>query len=97
MINLPQNDKLDVRILEKVLRDQYITLSYKLFWFKSILNFVVLGKKKLKFEELVNEMIATAWYVVAEYKLNLGYKDTLQKIVLHISQKYGISFRHQLQ
>ena len=36
-------------------------------------------------------MIATAWYMVAEYKLNLGYKDTLQKIVLHISQKYGIS------
>jgi len=27
MINLPQNDKLDVRILEKVLSDQYITLS----------------------------------------------------------------------
>ena len=26
MINLPQNDKLDVRILEKVLSDQYITL-----------------------------------------------------------------------
>jgi hypothetical protein len=24
-------------------------------------------------------------------KLNLGYKDTLQKIVLHISYKYGIS------
>ncbi|MBK5247105.1 MAG: hypothetical protein JJE49_07555 [Peptostreptococcaceae bacterium] len=23
--------------------------------------------------------------------MNLGYKDTLQKIVLHISQKYGIS------
>ena len=91
MINLPQNDKLDVRILEKVLSDQYITLSYKLFWFKSILHFVVLGKKKIKFEELVNEMIATAWYMVAEYKLNLGYKDTLQKIVLHISYKYGIS------
>jgi hypothetical protein len=31
MINLPQHDKLDVRILEKVLSDQYITLSYKLF------------------------------------------------------------------
>ncbi|MBK5247060.1 MAG: hypothetical protein JJE49_07330 [Peptostreptococcaceae bacterium] len=31
MINLPQNDKFDVRILEKVLSDQYITLSYKLF------------------------------------------------------------------
>src|SRR5665648_1065336 len=91
MVNLPQNDKLDVHILEKVLSDQYITLSYKLFWFKSILHFVVLGKKKLKFEELVNEMIATAWYMVAEYKLNLRYKDTLQKILLHISQKYGIS------
>jgi len=85
MINLPQHDKLDVRILEKVLSDKYITLSYKWFWFKSFLHFVALGKKKLTFEELVNEMIATAWYMVAEYKLNLGYKDTLQKIVLPIS------------
>ena len=90
MIYLPQYDKLDVRLLEKVLSDQNITLSYKLFWFKSILHFVVLGKKQLSFAELVNEMIATAWYMVAEYKLNLGYRDTLQKIVEYTSRKYNI-------
>lgn len=90
MNNLPQDQKIDVRILERVLSDQYITLSYKLFWFRSIVGFVVRGKATLTFEEIVNDMIASAWYMVSEYKLNLGYKDTLQKLILFMTQKYKI-------
>ena len=31
-------------------------------------------------------MISSAWYMVSEYKLNLGPSDTLEKTVLHISE-----------
>lgn len=91
MHNLPQNDKIDVRILERVLSDQYVTLSYKIFWFKSIIGFVTKGYSVILFKDIVYDMIASAWYMVTEYKLKLGYEDNLYKIIEYISNKYSIS------
>ena len=87
---LPSNENLDIRLLETMLSDQYITLSYKLFWFQGILRLVEDGKNRLSFKEIVHEMVASAWYMVTEYKLQLGYKDTLQKLILYIQGQYGI-------
>lgn len=42
---------------------------------------------ELTYEELVDEMIADAWYMVTEYHLNLGPKDTLESLVTLIKQK----------
>ena len=56
---------------------------YKLFWFKALLNYVSAGKTDITFEELVDEMISEAWYMVTEYHLNLGPRDTLEKVVKH--------------
>lgn len=46
------------------------------------------GKRELTYEELVDEMIADAWYMVTEYHLNLGPKDTLESVVDLIKLKY---------
>lgn len=42
---------------------------------------------ELTYKELVDEMIADAWYMVTEYHLNLGPKDTLESLVTLIKQK----------
>ena len=63
---------------------------YKLFWFKALLNYVSAGKTDITFEELVDEMISEAWYMVTEYHLNLGPRDTLEKVVKHIQINTGI-------
>ena len=46
--------------------------SYKLFWFQAIVNQVHEGETVLTYSTLINEMIADWWYMVLEYKLNLG-------------------------
>ena len=45
---------------------------------------MVTGKQTLSFNELINEMIADSWYMVTEYKLNLGPKDNLEILVQYI-------------
>ena len=62
---------------------------YKLFWFQAILNHVCGGQQEISFEELIDDMIANAWYMVTEYHLNLGPRDTLEKAVNYISSATG--------
>ena len=57
------------------------TECYKFFWFKAIVTKVTAGKYELTYEELVDEMIADAYFMVTEYHLNLGPKDALEGIV----------------
>lgn len=35
-------------------------------------------------------MIASGWYMVSEYKLNLGPSDGLEKIILTVSDKLDL-------
>lgn len=53
----------------------------QVFWFKAIVTKVTAGKYELTYEELVDEMIADAYFMVTEYHLNLGPKDALESIV----------------
>lgn len=80
-MNLPLHNKIDISSLGKLFSN--MSESYKIFWFKAIIEKVHEGKKLLSYDELVNKMIADAWYMVAEYKLNLGPSDTLEKLVAY--------------
>ncbi|MBO4229056.1 MAG: hypothetical protein J5938_01740 [Clostridia bacterium] len=60
-------------------------LVAKLFWFQAILKHVCRGQQEISFEELIDDMIANAWYMVTEYHLNLCPRDTLEKAVNYIS------------
>ena len=44
------------------------------------------GSRKVSYEELVDEMIADAWYMVTEYHLNLGPRDTLESLVRYLQE-----------
>ena len=76
---LPDNPSIDTIRLGRLFDN--MSESYKLFWFQAIVNKVNEGKFVLSFDELINEMIADAWYMVSEYRLNLGPSDKLEKTI----------------
>jgi len=85
-MKLPEYKNLDTQHLQRLFDN--MSECYKLFWFQAIVNAVKEGKELISYDDLVNEMIASAWYMVSEYKLNLGPADTLEALV---RQAYNIS------
>lgn len=78
-MQLPYSEELNIEYLGRLFDNT--SECYKFFWFKAIVTKVIEGKCELTYEELVDEMIADAWYMVTEYHLNLGPKDTLESLV----------------
>ena len=82
---LPYSDELNTGSLARLFDNT--SECYKLFWFKAIVTAVGNGKLELTYEELIDKMIADAWYMVTEYHLNLGPKDTLEAVIELIKTK----------
>lgn len=87
-MNLPYSDKLEIQPLSRLFDN--MSECYKLFWFQAIVNQAVLGNQRLTFDTLINDMIADAWYMVSEYRLNLGPADTLEVLVHYAHQISGL-------
>ena len=87
-MQLPNSEKLNIASLSRLFDNK--SECYKLFWFQAILDHVFKGQQEISFEELINDMIANAWYMVTEYHLNLGPRDTLEKTVNYISSITGM-------
>ena len=84
-MQIPYSEKLNTASLARIFDNK--SESYKLFWFKAILHEVGLGRSVIPFRDLIERMIVDAWYMVSEYKLNLGPADNLEKTVLYIAEK----------
>ena len=84
-MQIPYSEKLNTASLARIFDNK--SESYKLFWFKAILHGVGLGRSVIPFRDLIERMIVDAWYMVSEYKLNLGPADNLEKTVLYIAEK----------
>ena len=83
-MQLPFSEELEIKHLSRLFDNK--SECYKLFWFQAIVTKVEDGKDTITYEELVNEMIADAWYMVSEYHLNLGPNDTLEKVIKRINE-----------
>lgn len=88
LMYLPPSDNLSVQYLSRLFDNK--SECYKLFWFQAIVNQIVNGKDHFTYEELVDEMIADAWYMVSEYHLNLGPKDNLEEAVKRVQSISGM-------
>ena len=80
-MELPYSEELNIGHLSKLFGKT--TNCYKFFWFQAILRKLDGIHNRFTFEELINEMIADAWYMVTEYHLRLGpigSKDNLEEI-----------------
>ena len=81
-MNLPFSDRIEIRFLSRLF--DRTSESYKLFWFQAIVNKVMEGKTVLSYDEIVNEMVASAWYMVSEYHISLGPSDTLEGLIYYL-------------
>ena len=83
-MNLPYSEQLDIGHFDRFFDNT--SECYKFFWFKAILSKISEGKTEYTYEELVDEMIAEAWYMVSEYHLNLGPRDNLEQTVKRMNE-----------
>lgn len=84
---LPYDDNLNIGLLSKVFERKRISNCYKYFWFQAILEMITEEKVRFSFDEVLNQMIEDAWYMVTEYKLRLGpcnTTDNLEEVVKYI-------------
>ena len=62
------------------------TECYKFYWLDSVLKLLSKGKTEMEFEEIIDGMIADAWYSVKECHLHLGPKDGQGKVRNYIEK-----------
>lgn len=89
-MQLPYSEELNIEYLSRLFDNT--TNCYKFFWFQAILRKLDGTRSRFTFEELINEMIADAWYMVTEYHLRLGplgITDNLEEVVKYIHESYG--------
>jgi hypothetical protein len=88
-ITFPYDGSVDLNSFSRILEDK-LSSSYKIFWFFGIYEEIINGNKYISFRKLVCRMIASAWYPVTQYKLNLGIQDRLYDLVMLIHERYNI-------
>ena len=86
-MQLPYSKKLNIEYFGRLFDNT--SECHKFFWLKAILLNVTKSKLELSYKEYVDKMIADAWYMVTEYHLNLGSKDTLENLINFIKEKYS--------
>lgn len=94
-MNLPYSPHLKITSLNRIFSNT--SECYKFFWFQAIVTKVLEGRDSVSYEELLNEMIADAWYMVTEYHLNLGPRDTLEVLVHEIQELSGMKSAEKRQ
>ncbi len=88
-MQLPYSEELNIGYLSRLFDNT--TNCYKFFWFQAILAKLNSEHSRFTFDELINEMIADAWYMVTEYHLRLGplgITDNLEEVVKYIFDIY---------
>lgn len=90
-MQLPFSEELNIGYLSRLFDNT--TNCYKFFWFQAILRKLDRNNNRFTFNELIDEMIADAWYMVTEYHLRLGplgITDNLEEVVKYIYKNYQI-------
>ena len=89
-MQLPYSEELNIGQLSRIFDNT--TKCYKFLWFYAIVQKSDNNHRSFTYDELVNEMIAFAWYMVTEYHLRLGPLGTtegLEEVVMYIYDHYN--------
>ena len=62
-MHLPHSEELEVQYLSRLFDNT--SECYKFFWFQAIVTKILEGKNTITYEELIDEMIADAWYMMS--------------------------------
>lgn len=86
--NIPGSDRVDYRTFSRLLDDDKVVASYKMYWLLGILDEVSLGRVEIEFKRIISRMIVYAWYPLLQYRLSFGVFDNLKKPVNYVSEIY---------
>ena len=79
-MNLPYSDNLNIGYLSRLFDRNRVFNCYKYFWMLAILNKISVEKTSFTYNELLDEMIVHAWYMVTEFNLKLGPCNTTDNL-----------------
>lgn len=83
--SLPINKLIDSRIFSRLLDDDKVVASYKMYWLLGILEEVSIGNTEIEFKQLIARMIVYAWYPQQQFKLSFGFSDNLKKPISYVA------------
>lgn len=89
-VDVPYSREVDYITFSRVLKDDRVVASYKMYWLLAILDEVQEGNVEIEFRKLITRMIAYAWYPISKFRLYFGAWDNLGKVVNYISDTYNL-------
>ncbi|SQB91194.1 HNH endonuclease domain-containing protein [Clostridium paraputrificum] len=89
-VDVPYSREVDYITFSRVLKDNIMVASYKMYWLLAILDEVQEGNIEIEFRKLITRMIAYAWYPISKFRLYFGAWDNLGKVVNYISDTYNL-------
>ncbi|WP_017416589.1 HNH endonuclease domain-containing protein [Clostridium tunisiense] len=92
---IPYSKEVDYSTFSRVLDDNVVTASYKMYWLIALLDEVSLGNVEIPFKKLVSRMVVNAWYPIRAFKLSFGSCDNLATVVNYIADTYGFENNYE--
>ena len=84
-------NQLDIQSFALMLKDP--SYCYKFYWLEAIVNLISSGAEETTFNEIIDEMICSAWYSVREFHIHLSglasdgsIRDGLERAILKLSE-----------
>lgn len=87
--NVPYSENVDSRTFSRLLDDDKVVASYKMYWLLGILEEVSSGMEEIEFKRIISRMIVYAWYPIMQYKLSFGIFDNLKASINYTAAKYN--------
>ena len=94
LLNIEANyyNQLDIEAFSQMMKDP--SYCYKFYWLEAVVHIISEGKNETTFDEIINEMIANAWYSVREFHIHLSgiqadglVRDGLERAILQLTEK----------
>ena len=93
LLNIEANyyNQLDIEAFSQMMKDP--SYCYKFYWLEAVVHIISEGKNETTFDEIINEMIANAWYSVREFHIHLSgiqadglIRDGLERAILQLTE-----------
>ena len=90
------HNMLDIECFSQMMKDP--SYCYKFYWLEAIVNLISQGIRETTFDEIIDEMIANAWYSVREFHIHLSgiqvdgmVRDGLERAILNLTAVSDLS------
>jgi hypothetical protein len=87
---VPYSNEVDYSTFSRVLDENKVAASYKMYWLIALLDEVSIGNVEIPFKKLIARMVVNAWYPIRAFKLSFGLCDNLVTVVNYIADTYQL-------